>query len=237
MLRSGLLVLVACCVWLLAHESYRIGAGWLRIVLADSGWNWHRDWPALLADRLCYGLLVTGAGWLLLRIWLAPPAGQPTPANALSTSGAGARTRAWAIGVAAGCGLFAGVWLLHQILVGLSLAPQGTRPELSAALSQGWQQILLHLLFSAVFTAVLEELFFRGALQAWLHAHGVAPPVAIGTGAILFALVHPVAVWPVLCAVGVAFGFLFWRWGPGSTILAHAVYNALLILSRSLFQE
>ncbi|MBX7058439.1 MAG: CPBP family intramembrane metalloprotease [Leptospirales bacterium] len=84
------------------------------------------------------------------------------------------------------------------------------------------------LLAGILITPLLEEVFYRLLLQRSLQASIGAWSILLPAG--LFALAHPAAVWPELLGAGLCFGFLFWRYGPAATILAHALYNALVLI-------
>lgn len=234
-------------VFVLFEQTHRIALNALRIWTVDWNLDWHRDPLALALDRLCYGLFLSGAGWLLFRHLLAGagPAdvpqesqenSQPEPRSE-SGSRSAYRPAGWAVGSGTGLLLFAAIAGMHEILMTLGLQPSPQRSGLAAALDSGWSIVVYHLIFTAVVTAALEEIFFRGGLQNFLETRGLPPTLAIGFPALLFGLVHPAGVWPALAGVGLVFGFLFWRYGLGSAILAHTVYNACLLLSRFVFQE
>jgi hypothetical protein len=250
-------------VFLLFEQTHQIASYKLRQALIAWDLDRHRDPLALALERACYAIFLSGAGWLLFRRLLPRQAlrrgSHPTDADAQlpdSAEGAGnyaddvagpgrARAgtenrrgaRALLVGCLAGLVLFLIVAGLHQALVRLGLQPTPQKTGLAAALESSWSVLVYHLIFTAAVTAILEEIFFRGCLQAFLQSRNMPPIVAIGFPALLFGLVHPVGVWPTLFGVGLSFGFLFWRYGLGSAILAHTVYNALLLLSRFLFQE
>ncbi|MCR9143906.1 MAG: CPBP family intramembrane metalloprotease [bacterium] len=221
-------------VFLLFEQTHRIALNAMRALLADWKLDWHRDPLAMALDRLCYGIFLSGAGWLLFRR-LLPGARAMTAASARRTEDSA--MTGLLVGALSGVMLFAAIAGMHQVLVYLKLQPTPQRGALSAALDAGPLIVLYHLIFTAAITAILEEVFFRGSLQAFLESRDLPPAIAIAFPALLFGMVHPVGVWPALLGVGLAFGFLFWRYGLGSAILAHAVYNALLLLSRFLFQE
>lgn len=75
--------------------------------------------------------------------------------------------------------------------------------------------------------SVLEEFFYRSCLQHYLARAN--PTLGWLLQAILFALMHPVAVFAVLFLVGLALGGLYWRHGVLPAIVAHVSYNAALI--------
>ncbi len=234
-------------VFVLFEQTHRVALNALRLLTVDWNLDWHRDPLALALDRLCYGLFLSGAGWLLFRHLLpAPaPAGDPQESTqtsesepqSASTTQPPSRAAGWAVGIVTGLLLFAVIAGMHEILLTLGLQPAPQRTGLAAALDSGWRIIVYHLIFTAVVTAALEEIFFRGGLQSFLQTRGLPPVLAMGFPALLFGLVHPAGVWPALAGVGLVFGFLFWRYGLGSAILAHTVYNACLLLSRFVFQE
>ena len=218
--------------FLLLEQTHQIARKSLQLILADWHLDWQRDPFALALDRVCYAIFITGAGWLVFRRWLVGP--EP---NADERPLVPSRWRRLAIGCATGVVLFAAVTAFHYWMASRGLRPVPHRTALAAALDSDWRILLYHLIFTAAVTAALEELFFRGCLQHFLARQGAPTVIAIILPAVLFGLVHPPSVGPVLFVVGLGFGFLFWRYGPGSAILAHTVYNALLLIARFLFQE
>jgi membrane protease YdiL (CAAX protease family) len=253
LIRGPLIVLFVFLVFVLLEETHRSILHLARASLAPWRLDWDRDFSALLVDRLCYALVLTLPAYLLFRRWLAPavdfgarslPDDWVRPADPDRSLETVACRKPWwrrglATGALAGALLFAFVAGLHALLVYANLRSpsENGHAALARALLSSWQTVVLHLFFTAFVTACLEELFFRASLQAFLQMQGLSPAVAIGVPAVLFALVHPLNVGAVLLAIGLVFGFLFWRYGPGSAILAHTVYNALLLVAGSLAQE
>jgi hypothetical protein len=99
-----------------------------------------------------------------------------------------------------------------------------------------WERIALAAI-AAVLAPACEEITFRGYVQSTLSLRR-RPAVAIGGGALLFALLHldPVR-FPALLLLGIVFGWLVWRAGSvWPAVAAHATNNglaaALLLLGR-----
>lgn len=177
--------------------------------------------PALL-DRALYGLVFCGGGFLIvsrLRRADRPPA-------ALWRRGDRGALGSLAAALGGGAALF----LAAGLLAGLADAPESAlNQNLRAGLAET-RGLALQLFCSAVLTPLFEEIYYRGLLQDAL-ADWIPPPLALGIGAALFALVHPLPAFGALALAGLCFGILFWRFGLASSILAHATYNALILLS------
>lgn len=87
-----------------------------------------------------------------------------------------------------------------------------------------WPEVLL----LGIAVPALEELLYRDGLQKHLAGH-MGNHAAIALSAAVFGLVHswPAGIYVALCGLG--FGVLYWRFGLISAILAHAVYNLILL--------
>jgi membrane protease YdiL (CAAX protease family) len=177
--------------------------------------------PALL-DRGLYGLVFCGGGLLL--IGRLRRSDRPGPA--LWLRGESGRIVPLAAAIGGGLALYVAAELIARVaLPSESALNQSLRASLGDA-----SGLALQLFCSALLTPIFEEVFYRGLLQNAL-ADWTAAPVALGLAAALFAAAHPLAVLPVLALAGLCFGILFWRFGLASSILAHATYNALILLS------
>ena len=127
----------------------------------------------------------------------------------------------------------------HTLLLGVSMAlimmiTTGLVGGLVALISGGDygndfnQQIIGRLpgvwgvISMGVATGLGEEVLFRGALQ---------PVLGVGVTSLLFALSHAQyfnPAWVIIFTLGLLLGFTRKRWGLGTAILAHAVYNMLI---------
>ncbi len=102
----------------------------------------------------------------------------------------------------------------------------------------GWALVVL-VLAVVVAAPAVEELFYRGLLQAGLaRALGTAPAIAV-QGALFGLAHHPlpssgaeVAAVVVLAGVGVVFGVTAHRHGLGASIVGHALFNGVTVASR-----
>lgn len=106
-----------------------------------------------------------------------------------------------------------------------------TVPPYAPAFGSTPAEITINLLASTLFPAVLEELFFRGAVLQGLRGFGERRALAVG--ALLFMVCHPsVLQWVPALGAGFLFGWLALRtgslrWG----ILLHLCYNLYAALS------
>ena len=89
-----------------------------------------------------------------------------------------------------------------------------------------WQFFLT----SVLLTPVSEEFFFRYILPAGLVRSGMTEGAALFFLALAFASVHPPAAAPFLFLFGLFLGILARNRGLPGPILAHATYNALILL-------
>jgi len=171
------------------------------------------------------GVLAAGYLALGLAAAAATPAGRPAAAATLAPRGrAGAARRP---GAAPGARGRAGAVLVVGVAAVVAAALlAGPVPPLPA----GVVALALSLL-----PAVAEEALFRGALYGLLERWGAV--VAVGTSALLFALVHVpsygLAAMPVDLSAGLLFGWQRWasgRWTvPAAT---HAAANLLAVILR-----
>ena len=83
---------------------------------------------------------------------------------------------------------------------------------------------------SGVITPILEEIYYRGLLLSFLQG-ATAPYIAIFIQAAFFAISHPPAIFGFMFYVGSILGILCWRYGVVSSILAHTIYNSLILLN------
>ncbi len=93
--------------------------------------------------------------------------------------------------------------------------------------------LLVFLITSALIPAVVEELFFRGAVMQLMVATLKKHHAAILLSAFFFSLMHMDAYgFMVRFVMGVALGYLFWWSGSlRLSILAHFVFNAFSIVN------
>ncbi|MCB1308640.1 MAG: CPBP family intramembrane metalloprotease, partial [Leptospiraceae bacterium] len=54
--------------------------------------------------------------------------------------------------------------------------------------------------------------------------------------AAVFTIVHPEAIRPTIAVLGTVCAVLFWRSGLWSSILAHAVYNASIVITTRFYE-
>lgn len=84
---------------------------------------------------------------------------------------------------------------------------------------------------ASIIAALAEEVVFRRTLYGWLAAHGAA--VAIGAGAVAFALVHvPAYGWgvvPIDLGAGIVFGWQRWATGTWTAPAATHVAANLIV--------
>lgn len=93
--------------------------------------------------------------------------------------------------------------------------------------------VFLNLIFLALLPALLEELLFRGTLQPFIQDRVRNKHVAIWITALLFSLLHQdlLGLIPRM-VMGAMLGYLVvWTGSLWSSILAHGVNNALVVLS------
>ena len=80
-----------------------------------------------------------------------------------------------------------------------------------------------------VVAPIFEELLFRGIIFRVLLAH-LKPWLALVGSALLFALMHPPSSWPVIFAIGLGLGLVYYRSGNLLiNIWAHALWNVLAL--------
>jgi membrane protease YdiL (CAAX protease family) len=185
--------------------------------------------PAGLVAQLAHPL--AGLLWTELFVFLLPAA--------VATWGSGLEPGAWlrlrpptARGAAVALLVGGAGWLLGSSLfaVGRALAPRALVEQYDLSrLFEGPVPERLAFVAIAVFVApICEELCFRGHLAAALHSRH-RPGLAIGAGALLFALLHldPLRG-PALVALGAIYGWLAWRSGSiWPAVIAHAANNGI----------
>ncbi|MCE9596876.1 MAG: CPBP family intramembrane metalloprotease [Spirochaetia bacterium] len=86
------------------------------------------------------------------------------------------------------------------------------------------------LLISGLLTPAAEELLYRAGLFQFL-SRSISRSMALILSTFCFAIVHPIASAPFMVLCGLVFGVLYWRYGLIPSILAHVVYNLLILLS------
>ena len=104
---------------------------------------------------------------------------------------------------------------------------------LTDSIRSGWDMVLLHLVFTAALTGIIEELFYRGYLQNYLEKKCGAI-LSICVSASIFAFAHTHAP-NVLILPGIVFSVLYWLFGLASSIMAHVFYNGLILLYTAFF--
>lgn len=120
------------------------------------------------------------------------------------------------------------VMMLLSDLIGLD--PDGSHPAPDMIAGGGIVPILALISLAVVWAPVVEEIFFRGALQHHLRrSHGFFLSALI-TG-FIFAVIHPQGLVgiPVLTAIGFVFSMLReWRGSIIAPIVAHAINNGFV---------
>lgn len=194
-----------------------------------------RLWAGDLRQLTVLGLLLLNLAVVLAALaWLRWRAGREPPPPPPP------RTLAWALGaylwsVPAGLALLRVNALLVQ-------AWSGTPPEQSvgdALRAASGPSLAGALVLAVVVQPVVEELLFRGYLQRFLAARpDIGPVRALILSAAVFALFHESAVVLPIFAIGLLFGWVYWRTGSlHASILLHVLHNGigtlgLLLLSR-----
>lgn len=152
----------------------------------------------MVAGAMVLALLLARTGWTSLD-WRADP-----------------------VAIAAGLGV-AALWLVTA-----PPAPEaaGAVAQLTGAAAAGW--IAVRILGTALLVPMVEELFFRGYVQARIDTGGTARRIAaIAVSAMLFAALHD--RWIVAAAAGVVFSLVMLRRGRlADAIVAHAVANLVI---------
>lgn len=93
-----------------------------------------------------------------------------------------------------------------------------------------WSARLMLFLLAAVYAPLVEEIFFRGALQGYLRSRWRFVGSALLTG-VIFAALHPQGLWgiPALASISVALSLLReWRGSLIAPMVAHAMNNAVI---------
>ena len=186
----------------------------------------------LLCERLLYAFVHLGGGWLFFYKLFAPA--QPSLALKLKDKRM-STALLWAL--AGGFAAFALVFLLT--VYGGSIfgfeQKSGYLTDRHSPLREMLQRdsslLLWHLLFSALLTAIIEETYYRACLQNYLQS-GLGPFLSISISAFIFALAHGEVIYFMLWPAFV-FSILFWKQGLVSAIVAHTLYNALILLVTS----
>ncbi|MCB1319674.1 MAG: CPBP family intramembrane metalloprotease [Leptospiraceae bacterium] len=187
-----------------------------------------------------------GIGWWLVlrplsRIVPALESGQrhsipPPPAwREQSPSPLPRRAVALRIGLAVLLGLgCVGVALFQEAHAPIDPDPQRTaiKDWMQAA---EWRFVLVLLVYSVI-TPILEECLYRGGVQHFLENREVPPVPALLVSAAVFTIVHPEAIRPTIAVLGTVCAVLFWRSGLWSSILAHAVYNASIVITTRFYE-
>lgn len=97
--------------------------------------------------------------------------------------------------------------------------------------SNFWMKSVL-LLLAAGYAPLVEETFFRGALQRYFRSRFSFLPAALLTG-LIFAALHPQGFYaiPALAAIGFGLSLLReWRDSLIASMTAHAINNGILVV-------
>ena len=173
------------------------------------------------------GLVATGLGLMLVRIWL-PALGANGRVVALGATMAAILVGSLLVPVAPGRGELRPALVLAVGLAAIAVALVAAGPPVRSPLAV-WSLPL------SLLAAVAEEALFRRAAYGALERHGAA--VAVGVTALAFALIHvPLYGWAVL-PVDLGAGLLLsWqRWASGTwTVPAatHAAANVVMTVLR-----
>lgn len=225
-MRRPWIILWYCLAGLVVWIGAQLGFVWLR----DQGPAALPAIGALAWDRAAYLAAMPLCGGLLLRLLGGEEGRWFPPAEDW-------RRHPWSrqslFGLGGGVLLFGLVAISAVLRKRFDLAPDADHVSFLRTLlnSDGWTAWLAAA-SAALLTPLLEESFYRLQLQRFLAPAGKA--VAAGVSALLFAVAHPLAVFPELLLCGLCFAVLYWRCGPLAAILAHVVYNSLTLAGEGL---
>ncbi|MFV0405487.1 MAG: lysostaphin resistance A-like protein [Propioniciclava sp.] len=156
-------------------------------------------------------------GFAMLAIGLAIPGIAPFGAKQLTTSPA-----SLGIGAVVGCGL----WAAQALYIQLRTRTEGSSHGL-ARYPNRWPWML-------PVTGAAEEVIFRGCLLFGLIAGGLPPIVALIIASTLFGLVHvfQFGLYGVVLhsLTGLAFGILAVELDLIAAVMAHSVFNLLVVV-------
>ncbi len=183
----------------------------------------------MLQDFILYASVYGGVGWFLLfRVFPFTPASPRIFPKHFHPS------ICIGIGCIAGAILFMIVsFLSRYINIENGEIKEGSTKFLADSLQSGLDMVLLHLVFTAALTGIIEELFYRGYLQNYLEGKCGAV-LSICVSASIFAFAHPHAP-NILILSGLVFSVLYWLFGLASSIMAHIFYNGLILLYTAFF--
>lgn len=120
-------------------------------------------------------------------------------------------------------------WVAGSNGDGSPMGPQ-EHPIVGFLVEGDWSVRVILLLLAAVYAPLVEEIFFRGALQGYLRSHWRFVGSALLTG-VIFAALHPQGLWgiPALASISVALSLLReWRGSLIAPMVAHALNNAVI---------
>jgi membrane protease YdiL (CAAX protease family) len=109
---------------------------------------------------------------------------------------------------------------------------EGPAQELTDRANSPMDVVLL-VLIVGVMAPIFEEIFYRGLMQRALLKRGLAPVLAIGITAVVFAATHfQLLQLPGLAVAGAVFGTLAHRAGRlGPAIAAHLTFNMVTVIA------
>ncbi len=171
--------------------------------------------------------VLTGAGLLLLRLWILQTPDATRVALLLAVFAA-ILVASLLVPVARDVARLNPMGVLGVGLVGVGLAAAVSGRPAAAPLGAAALPLSL-------FAALAEEALFRRTAYGWLERYGVA--VAIGGSALLFAAIHVplygAAAFPVDLGAGVLLSWQRWASGTWSVpAVTHVAANLLAVISR-----
>ena len=189
--------------------------------------DWINNYSLLIVDRLIYAILVAGVGYFLYFTFF-PVLLLERPNREFGPIQFFKRNRHIIISLIPG--LISGILMFVLLYFYLEFfsKPVNTSPD-SFQLEIP-DKLFVFIIYTGIITPLLEEIFYRGVLQRFLLKFTDSVLIAIVIQALFFALAHNINAAPVMIPVGLVFGILYWRFGLASSILAHMVYNTLILL-------
>ncbi len=190
--------------------------------------GWMQNPAGVLLSGALYGLIFCAAGRLVFQ-FLFKRFQQEDKSGPLKI----VLLRPGPVWLHIGMGLAAGLFLYGLIGLKEHFFPAGSESGFAANLRLALQKdsflSVVWFFQTGLIVPIFEEFFYRATFQEYLEKHKFHGFLTVGLPALCFGLSHYYYVAPFIVFVGLVFGTMYRKGGLISGILAHSVYNLLIL--------